>query len=236
MDGDEAAKAETRATMRWVLDQCLILLHPIMPFLTEALWQQHGPRAKLLAHADWPAYGADLVDPAADAEMRWTIALIDEVRSVRAQMNVPAGLHVPLVRLDSDAAARAAWDRNAVLIQRLARIDSLGRMRPPPRKARSPWHSPAPPSRCPWPTSSTSPPNAPACTRRWTKLAKEIAKGLRDTRNAGREGSRGIPPRHRAGPPGRGRLMLPASICPQISQGGAGGQRPPAGSAPEALR
>jgi valyl-tRNA synthetase len=96
-----------------------------MPFLTEDLWGATAARGKLLAHAGWPVYGAELVDPAAEAEMRWAISLIEGVRSVRAQMNVPAGLYVPVLQLEADSAARSAWARNQVLIRRLARIDSL---------------------------------------------------------------------------------------------------------------
>ena len=126
MDGDATAKAETQATMAWVLDQCLILLHPIMPFVTEELWGILGSRAKMLVHADWPTYtAADLVDAEADAELRWTIAMIEGVRSARAQMNVPAGLKIPVLRLNTDAAAQVAWDNNQVMIKRLARIDSM---------------------------------------------------------------------------------------------------------------
>ncbi|PHQ79558.1 MAG: valine--tRNA ligase [Thalassobium sp.] len=126
MDGDATAKAETQATMAWVLDQCLILLHPIMPFITEELWGILGSRAKMLVHADWPTYtAADLVDAEADAELRWTIAMIEGVRSARAQMNVPAGLKIPVLRLNTDAAAQVAWDNNQVMIKRLARIDSM---------------------------------------------------------------------------------------------------------------
>ena len=82
---DDGGAAETRATMAWVLDQCLVLMHPVMPFITEALWAQTPGRQELLCHADWPAYGTELVDPAADAEMGWVTGLIDEIRSVRAQ-------------------------------------------------------------------------------------------------------------------------------------------------------
>jgi len=122
---DAAAKAETQATLAWVLDQCLILLHPIMPFITEELWGL-AKRGKMLVHADWPTYtAADLVDSEADAEMNWTINLIDQVRSARAQVHVPAGLKVPLLVTTLDAKGQAAWDNNHVLIQRLARIDSL---------------------------------------------------------------------------------------------------------------
>ncbi len=123
---DAEMLAETRATMAWVLDQCFILLHPIMPFITEELWGTLAPRDKMLVHADWPTYqAADLVDENADSEMNWVINLIDDIRSARAQMHVPAGLHLPMLRLDLDAAGQAAWDRNETLIKRLARIDSL---------------------------------------------------------------------------------------------------------------
>ncbi len=125
MDGDDATKAETQATMAWVIDQCLILLHPIMPFVTEELWGTLGQRAKMLVHADWPDYGPALVDPAADREMNWVIALIEQIRSARAQMHVPAGLYVPLLVSDLSDAGRAAWARNEMMIKRLARIDSL---------------------------------------------------------------------------------------------------------------
>jgi valyl-tRNA synthetase len=122
-DGEHAA--ETRATMAWVLDQSMILLHPIMPFITEELWSTTGTRAKLLVHTDWPAYGLDLVDQAADQEMNWTTGLIDEIRSARTQMHVPAGLKLDMVATGLTDAARAAWARNEVLIKRLARIESL---------------------------------------------------------------------------------------------------------------
>ena len=123
---DAAAKVETQKTMKWVLDQCLILLHPIMPFITEEIWGLSGTRAKMLIHADWPDYSpADLVDTAADHEMNWVIGLIESVRSARAQMHVPAGAYVPLLATQIDAQGQAAWDRNAVLIKRLARIEEL---------------------------------------------------------------------------------------------------------------
>jgi valyl-tRNA synthetase len=122
---DPATAAETRATMRWVLDQCLILLHPIMPFLSEELWQQTGPRHKLCAHADWPAHGAEIADAEADREMAWVIGLIEEIRSARAQLRVPVGLHLPMVLTEATPFARAAWSRNEALIRRLARIDNL---------------------------------------------------------------------------------------------------------------
>ena len=125
---DAGVVAETRATMAWVIDQCLILLHPFMPFITEELWGDIADRPNLLVHEDWPGYGSELIDPAADREINWVIRLIEEIRSARAQMHVPAGLKIPMIRRESDAAGRAAWDTNSALIMRMARIDSLADM------------------------------------------------------------------------------------------------------------
>jgi valyl-tRNA synthetase len=122
-DGEDAA--ETRATMAWVLDQCMVLLHPFMPFITEELWGLTGQRAKLCAHADWPDYGTELVDDAALREMTWVIGLIEGIRSARAQLRVPVGLKLNMVQLDLDDAGRQALDRNMALVMKLARIASL---------------------------------------------------------------------------------------------------------------
>ncbi len=122
---DGPAAAETRATMAWVLDQSMILLHPIMPFITEELWSTTGQRAKLLVHTDWSTYGADLITPKADREMAFVTTLIDEIRSARAEVHVAAGLKVDLVATALSPEARAAWGRNDSLIRRLARIDGF---------------------------------------------------------------------------------------------------------------
>ena len=125
-DGKDEVAKETRQTMTWVLDQCLILLHPIMPFITEELWGQTAKRDKHLVHADWPSYTtADLLDEAADRELNWVITLIENIRSARAQMHVPAGLKVPMIVTDMDAAAQAAWYNNEAMIKRLARVETL---------------------------------------------------------------------------------------------------------------
>jgi valyl-tRNA synthetase len=107
-----------------------------MPFITEELWRLTARRDSMLVTAPWPdLQAADIADESADREMRWVIALIEEIRSVRAQMGVPVGLKLPLLQLDLDAAGQAAWDRNAALIQRLARIDSLSIVKDLPKGA-----------------------------------------------------------------------------------------------------
>ncbi len=125
--GDDAAvKVETQATLAWVLDQCLILLHPIMPFITEQLWGDIAPRDTLLVHTDWPQYtAADLVDAQAAREMNWVVGLIEQIRSVRVEMHVNAGAKIPMIQLELDDAGKAALAGNLVMIKRLARIEDL---------------------------------------------------------------------------------------------------------------
>jgi valyl-tRNA synthetase len=79
----------------------------------------------MLVHTDWPDLPRGLIDASADREMSWVTVLIDEIRSARAQMHVPVGLRLHMVHTEMSADARSWWGRNAALIQRLARIESL---------------------------------------------------------------------------------------------------------------
>ncbi|MDP1628158.1 valine--tRNA ligase [Parvibaculum sp.] len=127
MGDNEEAKAETRATAAWVLDQILLMLHPFMPFVTEELWQRTGEvgpkRETLLVKAAWPLH-TGLGDAAADREMDWVIRFITEIRSVRAEMNVPAGAKIALLIKDASAESLARFERHRDLIMRLARLES----------------------------------------------------------------------------------------------------------------
>jgi valyl-tRNA synthetase len=123
---DEAAKAETRATAAWVLDQILHMLHPIMPFVTEELWQQlSDKRAGPLITAPWPVLEESLTDADVNAEMDWVVRLISQVRTVRSEMNVPPKAQIPLLLKDAGDDARTFLDRHGELIMRLARLDNL---------------------------------------------------------------------------------------------------------------
>ena len=139
LDGtDEAAKAETRATTAWALDQIMKLLHPFMPFITEELWERRagalGAGEELLCLSVWPSFEG-LADPKADAEIGWLIALVSEVRSVRSEMNVPGGAKIPLVLVGAGKAARARADRYEETVKRLARLESIAFARTPPKGA-----------------------------------------------------------------------------------------------------
>ncbi|WP_119390999.1 valine--tRNA ligase [Taklimakanibacter lacteus] len=121
---DEAAKAETQHCAQWVLDQILLLLHPFMPFITEELWQKTQAQGMLIA-AEWPSYKG-LGDAKIDAEMSWVIDFISQVRSVRAEMNVPAGARIGCVIVGANTESRrraATWEQEIVRLARLKSID-----------------------------------------------------------------------------------------------------------------
>jgi len=136
---DEAAKAETRAMAAWTLDQALKLLHPVSPFLTEELWEktaEFGPaRGGLLMEAAWPAPDPAWVDAEAEAEIDWLIALISEVRSIRAEMNVPPSARTPLVLVGAGAATHERLARHRDRLSSLARLESVREADQPPKGA-----------------------------------------------------------------------------------------------------
>jgi valyl-tRNA synthetase len=124
---DEAAKLETRRTAAWVLDQILVLLHPFMPFITEELWARLGDfgqkRSGMLVTSAWPRLGDELIDGSAEAEIDWMVRLIEDARSTRSQLNVPAGAKVPLLLIGADKQAEARLERYQDLIDRMARLE-----------------------------------------------------------------------------------------------------------------
>ena len=126
---DEAAKAETRATTAWALDQTLKLLHPVMPYITEELWAELGKagpaRESLLIGAEWPALPDSFVDAEAEAEIGWLVDLVTEVRALRGEMNVPPSAKPPLTFVSPDAAGAERIARHRDLILTLARVASL---------------------------------------------------------------------------------------------------------------
>jgi valyl-tRNA synthetase len=131
---DKQAVAETRAMTAWALDRALTLLHPFMPFLTEELWfklaSAEEARSSLLMLAPWPERQG-LENAEADAEIGWLIRLVSEVRSVRAEMNVPAAAKVPLVISGASAETETRAKRHETTLSRLARLESLSFGKPP---------------------------------------------------------------------------------------------------------
>jgi valyl-tRNA synthetase len=119
---DSQAKEETQRCCAWVIDQILILLHPFMPFITEELWHALAEREGDLILETWPGLADLAVNEAAAADMDWVIRMVSEIRSLRAELNVPAKAKMPAFVLGGPAERIA---RYGDLVSQLARLESL---------------------------------------------------------------------------------------------------------------
>jgi valyl-tRNA synthetase len=121
---DAEARTETQATTAWVIGHIVHLLHPIMPFITEEVWEHlTGARAGMLITAAWPEVERELVDPASSAEMEWLVQAISAIRTLRAEMNVPPAARVPLLIRDAELLAMQRIERHREHFIRLARVE-----------------------------------------------------------------------------------------------------------------
>jgi valyl-tRNA synthetase len=122
---DAAVAAETRAVTGWALDQILVMLHPVMPFITEELWHKLGSRDHDLILASWPVTDATLIDGAVAAEIDWLTRLVSDIRGARAELNVSPAAKLPLHVRDADDATATRLARQTPAIERLARIAAI---------------------------------------------------------------------------------------------------------------
>ena len=127
MQGDDvAAKAATQRTLLTVLDAVLRLLHPIIPFITEEIWQQLAPmlgKRGSIATQALPQATDFACDEAAAADIEWLKAVLSGIRRIRSEMNINPAKLVPLVLEGGDAQDRERHARFASQIAFLARID-----------------------------------------------------------------------------------------------------------------
>ncbi|HEU0053455.1 MAG TPA: valine--tRNA ligase, partial [Longimicrobium sp.] len=125
--GDDSLRA-ARATLAEVLDGTLRLLHPVMPFITETVWQKL-PRAEgdppSLMVARWPVPPAEWSDPAAEAWIDELRAVIGAVRNLRAEFGIAPGARIPLVAAPASDEARAVLEGSRRALLDLARVDDL---------------------------------------------------------------------------------------------------------------
>jgi valyl-tRNA synthetase len=122
-DGPE--KEEARAVTAFVLRETAKLLHPVMPFITEEIWDKTGYRAEHGPLIDQPWPTAPSVDPAADDEIGWLVKLISDIRSARAELNVPPGARLNLLVVGSSDATTSRLATHSAAIERLARIEGI---------------------------------------------------------------------------------------------------------------
>ncbi len=121
---DAAGRTETQATTAWILGRIVHLLHPIMPFITEEVWEHlAGDPAGMLITAPWPDFSRESLDPGASAEMEWVVQAISAIRALRSEMNVPPGVRVALLIKDAEPLAAQRVERHREHFIRLARVE-----------------------------------------------------------------------------------------------------------------
>tara|TARA_R110002110_G_scaffold3305_8_gene16887 strand:+ start:521 stop:3169 length:2649 start_codon:yes stop_codon:yes gene_type:complete len=126
LQGDDSPeKAECQATAAWALDQILLLLHPVMPFITSELWSSMGEGRKALMSEQWPEYPDSMVDSTAIDDVEWVIRVISAIRGVRSEMNIKPGAKIPLLVKDASETSLRRLEQLAEPLQRLARLESV---------------------------------------------------------------------------------------------------------------
>lgn len=135
----ESAKQGTRHTLVHVLEALLRLAHPIIPFITEAIWQQIAPlagrRGETIMLQPYPQPETDHIDQEAVEEIEWVIAFVTGVRSIRSQMNIAPSKPIPLLLQAGMAHDQARLETHREFLATLAKLDSiqwLGDETPPP--------------------------------------------------------------------------------------------------------
>ena len=115
---------ETKETTSWVLKQIFNSLNPLMPYITEELWEQFE-FGGLLINEKWPTFDNNLIAPDATREISWVIALINEIRSTRsaASVNVKSKVQLLLKKFDKERISYV--EANEEIIIRLGNLESL---------------------------------------------------------------------------------------------------------------
>lgn len=123
-EGTNREKAETEKTMAWVFDHILRLLHPFMPYLSEVLWENLHPQSNLLMGAAWPEKSEKTYKGKSE-DINWLIQVISEVRSIRAEMNIPPGPLLSLSFYDASPETHRRLREHEDLLLKLARLKDI---------------------------------------------------------------------------------------------------------------
>ncbi len=124
----------TRQTLVRVLETILRIAHPLMPYITEEIWQRIAPIAgvtgKTIMLQPYPEADESLIDTAAEADIEWLKGVILGIRNIRGEMNIPPsrGLNVLLNNCSADDQRRL--EENSVFLCKLAKLDELSLVQP----------------------------------------------------------------------------------------------------------
>jgi valyl-tRNA synthetase len=130
-DASLEGKRGTRQTLVRVLEATLRLAHPIMPYITEEIWQSVKDLAGLPASADtimlqpYPQADVNLIDQDALDAIDWLKAVVVALRTIRGEMNIAPGKPLPIIFKNASIRDRTLFDTNQVLIEALAKTQSV---------------------------------------------------------------------------------------------------------------
>ena len=119
---DEEAGALARSVAAHVLEKILIMLHPVMPFITEELWQKLPQTGGSIMKADYPEARAERIDPEAEEKMGTLMGIITAIRNIRGEMNVPPSVRVEVVCICGHDSDVALFDEHERTISDLGRV------------------------------------------------------------------------------------------------------------------
>jgi valyl-tRNA synthetase len=128
-NASETAKRGTRRTLVRVLENLLRLTHPIMPFITEEIWQRLAPIAgvegKTIMHRPFPSQRRALIDESAEREMAWVMQFILGIRKIKGEMNIAPAKPVPVLLANASDNDRALAQKHRHFLDFLARTESV---------------------------------------------------------------------------------------------------------------
>ncbi len=125
----DAQKRAARHTLVTVLEALLRITHPIMPFITEEIWQAVAPLAGIdgetIMLQPYPVVDQDLEDPDAEAEMRWVMDFVLGIRRIKGEMNIAPGKPIPVLLADASDMDKSRVQNNRHYLDFLARTESV---------------------------------------------------------------------------------------------------------------
>ena len=127
-DATDAQKRGTRKTLVRVFETLLRLLHPIMPYITEEIWQTIKPLADKTGDSimlqPYPVADESAIDEEAITELEWVKTFIVGIRKIRSEMDIPPSKPLPILLQNWSASDKASFGGNALFINSLAKIES----------------------------------------------------------------------------------------------------------------
>ncbi|WP_186725858.1 valine--tRNA ligase [Rummeliibacillus sp. SL167] len=122
---DEAAKKTTRSVLAYVLDNTMRLLHPLMPFVTEEIWQNLPHDGVSITQASWPVVKQEYIFDQQSQDMKLLMDIIRAVRNIRAEVNTPMSKKVPMYISAKDQATLAVLEANKAYIEKFCNPETL---------------------------------------------------------------------------------------------------------------